>query len=63
MVKITMISKEGVASQKFIPSLQDTIYKVVSMQERKIQLQCEKDTYTYLKWSLRLKLYNPDVVF
>lgn len=49
MVKITMISKEGVARQKFIPSLQDTIYKVVSIQERAIQLQCEKGTFTYLK--------------
>ena len=49
MVKITMISKEGVARQKFIPSLQDTVYKVVSLQERAIQLQCENGTYTYLK--------------
>lgn len=49
MVKITMISKDGVARQKFIPSLQDTVYKVVSIQERAIQLQCDKGTYTYLK--------------
>lgn len=63
MVKITMITKEGVARQKFIPSLQDTIYKVVSLQERAIQLQCENGTYTYLKWSLRLKLHDPDIAF
>lgn len=63
MVKITMISKEGVARQKFIPSLQDTVYKVVSIQERAIQLQCDKGTFTYLKWSLRLQIFDPDVVF
>ena len=59
LVQITMISKEWVDRQKFIPKL-DTVYKVTGRTENSIQLYNEKyGTYTYYKGSLKLKIITP----
>lgn len=59
MVQITMITREGVARQRFIPKL-ETVYKVTARTENSIQLYHEKyGTYTYYKGSLKLKIIQP----
>lgn len=59
-VQITMISREWVARQKFIPKLEE-IYTIQEIRENSIILNHEKyGTYIYLRGQLRLKLITPE---
>lgn len=57
-----MISREGVARQKFIPKLEE-VYTIEEIRESSIVLHHEKyGSYTYLRGQLRLKLHEDTTI-
>lgn len=59
-VQITMISREWVARQRFIPKLEE-IYTIQEIRENSIHLLHEKyGPYVYYKGQLKLKLINQE---
>lgn len=58
-VQITMISREGVARQRYIPKLEE-IYTIQEIRETSILLLHEKyGPFIYLRGQLRLKKFTP----